>query len=258
MRKRLLALFVLTSAAAGCSLLVDFDREKIPSVAGDVDASGDGSVPTDAGKDGTSTDGTTDAPVSDAPVDAPVDGGEDANDGATDGSTDAPVDAPADAPADAPGDASDAGTDAPTDAGTDATTDAGTDAADDAADAADTSTSDASLSTYCSTADFDAHDLSAQANVDVTFPSDGIPAQYSPNCVKIKVGATVTFTGDFGSHPLTAGGSTGTSPIPASTSVADDGGAVGSLVVTFGTAGTYDFHCGIHGSQMFGGVLVVP
>ena len=257
MRKRLLALFVVTTTAVGCSLALDFDRGQIPELT--ADASDDGTAPADGGKDGTTTDGTTDAPVTDAPVtdapvtDAPVDGGEDANDGA--------VDAPVDAPADVVDGGSDAGSDAAadtgSDAGTDAADDGATDAGSDAADAADAA--DASASAYCSLADFDAHDLTAQANVDITFPSDGNPAQYTPNCVKIKAGSTVTFTGDFDSHPLTAGASTATSPIPASTNLADDGGTVGSKVITFGTAGTYDFLCGVHGTTtMFGGVLVVP
>ena len=36
------------------------------------------------------------------------------------------------------------------------------------------------------------------------------------------------------------------------------GGGVTSSVVTFGTAGTYSYHCSVHGSPSMTGVIIVP
>lgn len=104
------ALFLALSTAfglaflAGCELIVDFDRTKIPADTPDavvtppVDAQTDGPRPdatTDGATDAT-TDSATDAPATDSAIDAP----------ATDSATDAPADSATDAGS---SDASDAG-----------------------------------------------------------------------------------------------------------------------------------------------------
>ncbi len=77
-----------------------------------------------------------------------------------------------------------------------------------------------------------------------------------PNrCVKIKVGAKVKFTGDFGKHPLTGTG--GDSPNPISTITIEDAGTSTSVIVTFPKAGTFGYLCGNHQS-MTGAIEVVP
>jgi plastocyanin len=112
----------------------------------------------------------------------------------------------------------------------------------------------------CSQADFDAPasanggDLTAQANVDITFPTDPTPAQYTSRCAKVKVGSTVTFKGSFSNHPLQPNGGDLPTPIVL-TSTDPDGG---SVVVTMPVKGTYGYECMFHPSMMFGAVQVVP
>lgn len=90
----------------------------------------------------------------------------------------------------------------------------------------------------------------------VTFGSGPSPFSYSPNCLRVAAGQTVTFQGAFSVHPLSPGvqgspsaGPAG-NPIPATNS--------GSQVeVAFPTAGTFPFHCAIHGSGGMTGVVRV-
>jgi plastocyanin len=112
----------------------------------------------------------------------------------------------------------------------------------------------------CSQADFDAPaganggDFTAQANVDITFPTDPTPAQYNSRCAKVKVGSTVTFKGSFRDHPLQPNG--GDSPTPIVRTTSDPDG--GFVVVTFAVKGTYGYECMLHPLMMLGAVQVVP
>lgn len=246
MRRRLAFLVVMSSVAAGCSLLVEFDRGKLGSLEALEDAATDATQ--DVTADGQTADGAgdvtqNDVVVQDAPVDSPTDAPADANDAGPD----APIDAPADTRTDANDAAPDAPVDSAVDTGTDAAVDTGVDAA-----------PDAGLSAYCTQAEFDANDATGNATVTITFPETATPAQYTPSCVKIKEGTVVTFHGSFASHPLTNAGGTPGNPIPAVSSTANDAGDVGDLDVTFANAGTYDFKCGNHPLQMNGGIQVVP
>jgi plastocyanin len=146
---------------------------------------------------------------------------------------------------------------APTgEAGTDAATGDATPAAPDAG-GADTSTP---LAIRCTQAEFDQKagtgggDFTGFGGADISFPTTGAPAQYVNHCVKVKVGANVTWAGSFSSHPLMPAGGDTPTPIP-SQSTDPDGGAV-SVIMT--TAGTFGFECGFHPSIMFGAVQVVP
>lgn len=78
-------------------------------------------------------------------------------------------------------------------------------------------------------------------------------AQYTPNCVKIKVGASVKWNVGFTGHPLVAS-STGDTPNPITLT------ATGTTATfAFPTKGTYGFQCQFHGGlTMFGAVQVVP
>lgn len=97
-------------------------------------------------------------------------------------------------------------------------------------------------------------DFTAMTSVEITFPTDGAPAQYTNRCAKVKVGTTVTFSGSFSSHPLEPNGGDKPTPIPSDTMDVDGGG----LDVTMTTAGTYGFECAFHPSIMFGAIQVVP
>lgn len=102
----------------------------------------------------------------------------------------------------------------------------------------------------CTAADFAAHDLSAQsANRTITFPSGAAPAQYSPACITIAVGQSVTWTGAFGSHPLEQFGGDASMWITSTTSGT-------TATFSFPVGGTYGFHCSAHPSVMQGAVFV--
>lgn len=68
-------------------------------------------------------------------------------------------------------------------------------------------------------------------------------------CMKIKAGQTVTWQGDFGTHPLGTNG--GDTPNP----IADVDTSTGK--VTFPNAGTFGFKCEVH-PAMIGAIQVVP
>lgn len=67
-------------------------------------------------------------------------------------------------------------------------------------------------------------------------------------CALIKVGQTVTFVGDFVTHPLEASGGTKPNPI----SKRDETGKI-----TFSAPGTFGYVCGVH-PAMTGAIRVVP
>jgi plastocyanin len=86
----------------------------------------------------------------------------------------------------------------------------------------------------------------------ITGPGPGaLPAQYAPNCIKIKVGASVKWNSGFVSHPLGPSGGDTPSPITAT--------STGTTVTfAFPNAGTYGYACAFHSLSMFGAVQVVP
>jgi plastocyanin len=72
-------------------------------------------------------------------------------------------------------------------------------------------------------------------------------------CMKVQVGQTVTWAGDFTSHPLEPLGGTAGTPITAKNS-----GGVTTHTATFTAAGTYGYHCTAHQASMRGAIFVVP
>ena len=83
----------------------------------------------------------------------------------------------------------------------------------------------------------------------ITFPF----LSYAPKCMKISAGQSVTFSGNFGVHPLAqACGTPG----------AITNGTSGSATFTFATPDVYGYYCENHGSAdgsgMAGSILVVP
>jgi plastocyanin len=80
---------------------------------------------------------------------------------------------------------------------------------------------------------------------------------YSPRCLTVHAGSSVTWSGDFASHPLMPATSRGTTPspiMPTSTGT--------SATVMFPNAGLYPYYCNFHGSPtgagMAGVVQVIP
>lgn len=98
-----------------------------------------------------------------------------------------------------------------------------------------------------------AEDHTADANVDITFLVNG-KLRYAPSCIKVKAGATVTFKGDFFTHPLAGGGSPpaidASSPIQLTQS---------GMTATFALpkAGTYPYFCTHHYAVGMKGTIFV-
>jgi plastocyanin len=73
---------------------------------------------------------------------------------------------------------------------------------------------------------------------------------YVPSCLKTPAGSTVTFSGDFGPHPLSPSsmrGNTTNNPITL-VPFNPDGGTTSQAPFTFPTAGFYAYYCLEHGS----------
>lgn len=83
--------------------------------------------------------------------------------------------------------------------------------------------------------------------------------QYDPPCLAIRVGQTVTFTGNFSAHPLAPGvaprrGGTGATPSPIEMR------SEGTVYrVQFPSFGDYPYYCVYHaGGGMYGVIRVRP
>jgi plastocyanin len=87
---------------------------------------------------------------------------------------------------------------------------------------------------------------------------------YDPECLKTPAGSTVTFSGNFGIHPLVPSGLRGNTTNNPITVVPSnpDGGTTANVSFTFPTAGFYAYYCLEHGSTDTGdgmaGVIWVP
>jgi plastocyanin len=76
----------------------------------------------------------------------------------------------------------------------------------------------------------------------INFPASATDFSYSPKCLKAPAGTTVTFSGDFASHPLTPSALRGTlagNPITVTSSGA-------SKDFMFPTPGFYAYFCAFH------------
>jgi plastocyanin len=152
----------------------------------------------------------------------------------------------------------DAGTDAGTpDAGTaDAGTDAGTHDAGSADAGTDAGTADAgsdagtaSLNGCTTYAD---HTGTSDARA-IAFAN----FQYTPPCMKILAGQTVTFSGSFGGHPLMPGVPSSTTGTSSSNNPITATNTGSTLAVAFPTAGSYAYYCNFHfGNGMYGAIEV--
>jgi plastocyanin len=89
---------------------------------------------------------------------------------------------------------------------------------------------------------------------------DFVCCSYTPACVKIEAGETVTFSGAFSSHPLRPGFTEGGPPAadPGSPILATSAGST-PVTFTFAEAGVDPFYCNNHFNltSMYGAVFVV-
>jgi plastocyanin len=115
----------------------------------------------------------------------------------------------------------------------------------------------------CTEADFAANDRTAPgADRTLVGPVTPTPAQFSPHCMRVKATQTVTWTGDFDSHPLTfklVSTTDGGFVNDAATDVVigADGGT-SPITITPKERMTIAFTCTLHPSVMFGAVDAVP
>jgi plastocyanin len=171
-----------------------------------------------------------------------------ATNGMPDGAAASGLDASS-SPADAMTVGADSGSQSPTDASTGAV-DAGAqspaDASSEPPDAAAAAGPDAGSSYPDCAASFagctnytDA--TAAGANRTISFAC----CQYTPKCLKIAAGQSVTFSGSFGSHPLNQACG------PAQVIV---GASAANASFPFDLPGEYGFYCGVHGTVAGGGM----
>lgn len=143
-------------------------------------------------------------------------------------------------------------------------TDGGSHAGHDAGTSTDAATqADATPGTpvTCKQSEFDAPaalpaggDYTSAGTVEITFPMDGVPVQYTNRCVKVKVGTTVLFKGSFAAHGLVPKGGDSPSPIRrATTDQPND-----TLEVKVTAPGNYGYECAYHPELMYGAIQVVP
>jgi plastocyanin len=101
-------------------------------------------------------------------------------------------------------------------------------------------------------------DRTASTTLTINCPTGGDPGQYTPFCIKVRTGTTITWSGSFSNHPLTRGvapGSTGTdSPGNPITNTSSGG----SIPFTFNATGMFGFYCARHPGIMRGAITVVP
>jgi plastocyanin len=98
----------------------------------------------------------------------------------------------------------------------------------------------------------DAVDLTAAA-ADRRIEQIGI--SYMPECIRIRVGQSVTWNADFVAHPLSSGSPTG-GPQPGSPITETITGSTKTF--TFPAEGVFGFWCEEHGAAMMGAVYVEP
>jgi plastocyanin len=101
-----------------------------------------------------------------------------------------------------------------------------------------------------------ATDLTADPSPDVSFTS----FSYSPKCVRIEAGQSITFGGSFSFHPLVGGEVVGGVGMPDPSSPIGTTSSGTSTNVIFPSTGTFPFYCGNHGPgfDMTGAVFVDP
>jgi plastocyanin len=103
----------------------------------------------------------------------------------------------------------------------------------------------------CGPTQFAASDHSAASDPRaISFATTSTPVQFSPNCMSIKAGQTVTWNGDFTDHPL--------EPTTANTNPIMDVTSGTTTTVTFPAAGVFGYDCANHPSIMLGAIQVVP
>ena len=104
-----------------------------------------------------------------------------------------------------------------------------------------------------------ATDLSGQSSTTITFPNGNFT--YSPRCIKVDLGAQVTFNGSFSGHPMSGGTVVGGVATPASSGPFLPMTNTGtSKSFTMSSNGDFPYYCLAHGAafNLSGMVYVGP
>ncbi len=80
--------------------------------------------------------------------------------------------------------------------------------------------------------------------------------KYAPPCIKIKSGTTVTFKGDFVTHPLSGGEVVGGTPMVDKLSPIKGTTTGASAAFAITPAGSYPYFCTAHYSGGMAGLIV--
>jgi plastocyanin len=115
----------------------------------------------------------------------------------------------------------------------------------------------------CTEADFAASDHTAAADPRIVqAPNDALPVQFTPQCMRVKVGQTITWQGDLAAHPIsyvvTAASGVQVADASSLFVVGLPDGSPNQNTGTMGQPGTIAFKCDNHPTVMFGAVQVVP
>jgi len=95
----------------------------------------------------------------------------------------------------------------------------------------------------------------AGASRTISFPGFA----YGPPCMKIRVGQTVTWSGDLGFHPLRPGAIVNNLPMAQPGNPIPPTSAGATVSATFAAAGDVGYYCANHfPGGMFGAIYVVP
>jgi plastocyanin len=105
----------------------------------------------------------------------------------------------------------------------------------------------------CSDSDFTVVNSVASSPTPLSFDN----FTYSPRCLRISVGTSVAFTGDFSSHPLRPGLAPGQSGTASPNTPIQATGSGTSKTFIFNAAGDYPFYCENHHAQGMMGVVRV-
>ena len=97
-------------------------------------------------------------------------------------------------------------------------------------------------------------DSTATADTAVAF---GGSLTFSPACVIIAAGHSVTYNGNFGFHPLKKGSPTDSTAGAANNPIVETSTGTTPLTVVFPTVGDYPYYCGNHFSDGMMGVVRV-
>lgn len=159
----------------------------------------------------------------------------------------------------APGCGDDHGTDHATDAGHAGHTDTGdardTGAPTDAGAPADAPAGPPASLNDCTPSDYDDRSGDMAERTIAPRGSTG----YTPRCVIVRVGQSVTFAMDFSTHPLVPGVPHGPRTGATSPNLIPPQRTGTQAMVTFTAAGNYPFYCDVHGHVGMAGVVrVVP